>query len=397
LYILFLSFDSTEKEKRKARKQVIRQQLLTLLEQHSSQVGDSNNGDYDNDDGKVLLSQVQSLVQEYPSILKRPLLKEGVDDNCSQYHHHHRHYQGCLILHVALQHKAPLSIIQYLVRKHPESMYYKDSSTRMVALHYATVYQASLAVVKYLVKTWPHAMSASSIDGQLPLHMACQYSCSRYTEGVVEYLVQQRPILITSMNHRHGHWCPLHYAAANPQASLQTIQYLVQQAAPTEIIQKRSSSGRLALHLACWNAASLPVIQYLYKCFPMALQMVDYKQALPLHLACGGHWRNGRRAKLAVVEFLLQAWPEAIQAKTKNYRLPLHECCLHLAPLEVVQYVYELFPEAVHCKTREGKTPLDEALAPRYGEVEPLADVVEFMRSVTVKQSEVVATVVLEE
>jgi len=117
------------------------------------------------------LETVQALISEYPAATKA------------------LNGDGAVPLHVALSHGASLEVVQYMVRKDAESVLQRDH-LRWCPLHCAVAHQeADLEVVKFLTKEWPHANSQGTIEGQVPLHLACGNQASMEVVQYVSYFL----------------------------------------------------------------------------------------------------------------------------------------------------------------------------------------------------------------
>jgi len=95
--------------------------------------------------------------------------------------------------------------------------------------------------------------------------------------------------------------------------------------------------GNTALHIACWNRASLQTITYLLKAGGSSLQEVDDRRMTPLHRACGPGPKKGNGSRregptsISIIWLLVEHYPRAVLECDDKGRTPLmlaieHHC-----------------------------------------------------------------------
>uniref|UniRef100_A0A7S4RWJ4 Uncharacterized protein n=1 Tax=Ditylum brightwellii TaxID=49249 RepID=A0A7S4RWJ4_9STRA len=116
---------------------------------------------------------------------------------------------------------------------------------------------------------------------------------------------------------------------------------------PDAVKEKDNDYGRLALHTACEEGASLDVISLLLESWPDAIKVKDRYDETPLHTACV------IRAPFDAISLLLSAWPDAIKEKDRDGRTPLFLACHQEASLDVISLLLESWPDAIKVRRTE--------------------------------------------
>ena len=221
-----------------------------------------------------------------------------------------------LPIYMALRRKAPLEVIEALLKAYPEAARMREYYG-MLLLHVACQAGASLEVVQAIHQSNQQAAQIQDLTGMLPLHLACSSEACRC--DVICYLLDAYPesleirdskgFLATEYvrNGKHPHQSLLEkefgrgldYWAAPTDVSL--IQKMLHQeweeslervqSCPQEarIWTKHPIHGkhRYALHYACKYKAPSALVEALLQSCPEATQIpIDDYQLLPLHLAC---------------------------------------------------------------------------------------------------------------
>jgi ankyrin repeat protein len=244
----------------------------------------------------------------------------------------------------AIQYRAPLEVIRYLVESLPSHLttaaseqqtYYED-----LPIHYACKYNPeNVELILYLSQKWPRSVRRSNSGGYYALHLAC--ASKTPCLETVQCLVASWPESISQTR-----CMPLHVACTSG-ASFKTIQFLVQEG-PKSL--RKFLEGGLALHQECQHEE---VVQYLVEQAPDTIQMTDKAGNLPLHLACN------RKAHADVIQYLVTTYPQALGVtNSKGVSLPLHVACEWMARLEVIQQLVQAWPDALSRKNADSKTPL---------------------------------------
>lgn len=100
------------------------------------------------------IDRIRQLVETHPDLVKVP-----------------RSVDGSIPLHIACEYKAPLDVVQFLVKQWPDSVKTADIFGNL-PLHKACANKASLAVIQYLVQQWPESVKHRNSEGKTPVDMA---------------------------------------------------------------------------------------------------------------------------------------------------------------------------------------------------------------------------------
>lgn len=113
------------------------------------------------------------------------------------------------VLHLVLQRRPPLDVVKTLIDICPQAVHEPSIPSQELPLHYALrcSYPSTIQrreVIELLLKVHPESIAAVTANGQTPLHVACQSTCSA---PIVELLVSRYP-LATSLidNHERKPW-----------------------------------------------------------------------------------------------------------------------------------------------------------------------------------------------
>ena len=91
------------------------------------------------------------------------------------------------------------------------------------------------------------------------------------------------------------------------------------------------------------KGATLDVIAFLTEKYPLALQIADHSQMLPLHHAIVNN------SPCSTIKYLVKTYPEALRCPDADFRLPFHLVSLHSNDMEVLQFLranyYEEFQD----------------------------------------------------
>jgi len=149
---------------------------------------------------------------------------------------------------------------------------------------------------------------------------------------------------------------PIHQAVAAHDPSIDAIHALIQ-AYPIALLCKETTFNRLPLHLATQNPnISTEIIQILLDFAPETAMECDLFGRLALHYACC----NG--ASVATVDALLTSHPPSVYIRDVNGWLPIHIACRSGACFRVVKHLLDAYPESIVAETSMGNTPLDMML-----------------------------------
>lgn len=132
-----------------------------------------------------------------------------------------------------------------------------------------------------------------------------------------------------------------------------------------ESIDVFNEAGLTALHIACMEGASLPVILDLINAMPTSVGTAtrNKRRMLPLHLVC--RYYSGPTATMyKILQFLLKVNPNAAKIPTGTGELALHLCCQnHFCTVLIVDLLVKAYPEALKIGTQNKKRQLPLHLA----------------------------------
>lgn len=100
--------------------------------------------------------------------------------------------------------------------------------------------------------------------------------------------------------------------------------------------------GETPLHIACWSAPPLKIVQALIAAFPQAVTDQDVHGDTPLHVAL----RNPKTSP-EVVRELLKACPTVVSMGNNEGLYPLHMACRHGQEEAIITILLEEDPYAL--------------------------------------------------
>jgi ankyrin repeat protein len=249
-------------------------------------------------------------------------------------------------LHFACAFYAPVDVVSYLAKKHPDVLEKVNKKYKSTPLHLACEYQAkpetvdvlcskcpqaarevdrggrtplncacsvdipSAQVVEILTKVYPEAGSISGTDGKTPLLNAIDRGADI---NVLRDLIVSHP-QSASVCDRDGS-TPLHLAVASSSIGKPIIKGLIR--AHNEALRAKDNKGRIPLHVAVERNPSLDLIKTLVKKYPRSLEIPNSQGELPYDIAK----RLGRLS--ATVQFLKQ---DTKLSKLANFTKPRRIC-----------------------------------------------------------------------
>jgi ankyrin repeat protein len=193
-----------------------------------------------------------------------------------------------------------------LIRERPEMLRQVDESGS-TPLHHAAAFKAPLEIVQLLVRAWDRGLRERNHFGFLPLTIALGVQAPL---EVVRFLVQSYRQSINERSLVDG-TIALHHAVEG-LAELAVVKFLAEE--EPEALQKKDNRGRVPLHGAA-HVATLAVVQFLAEASASTLREKMNDGRLPLHLAA-------RHRDLDVVKLLVNKWPDAIFVKDASGRTP---------------------------------------------------------------------------
>ena len=215
------------------------------------------------------------------------------------------------------------------------------SSHRNRPLHTACML-ANVELAKYLVETMGLTSQLTNYNRELPLHLACahdsvalvklvsnckvnsktrpkgtplQIALQNRAPNVVRYLIEKKRCDIILRNFDLDNSDVLHVACMANVMKL--VEYIIQQR--PALLSTCNSEGRLPIHTACAES-SLEIVKVV-----SGVQQVNSKETktgdTPLHIAC-------RRGNLQNLSFLLKEKDCSVTIKNNYGQLPYHCACL---------------------------------------------------------------------
>eukprot|EP00984_Skeletonema_dohrnii_P019456 scaffold9295_cov75-Skeletonema_dohrnii-CCMP3373.AAC.7 len=296
----------------------------------------------------------------------------------------HANNNGSLPIHIGSGWRSP-EFCSVLIEAYPGSQRMTDANGNL-PLH-----------VAYLYKLYPDAINQTTTNGFYPIHTAIlgvtkKRKSFRPSDSVdiVKFLLECDPGVKLQKVGRNS---PLHYAChlsyndSSIETTLEVLQAIynfypeaieddaiaseiqhyhpqVQSFLNGELVYSRQArnfrlmttpddNGRLPLHRALQNIASLGSIKLLVKGNPPALQTSDNSGALPLHVACQHHNSSN------VVHYLVRLDATTLDAVDRDGNTALHYAC-RSAKYDTIALLLETY-DAVSVSKRNAheKLPID--------------------------------------
>ncbi len=346
------------------------------------------------------LEILKLLLERYPESVRH------ADDNGN----------GCLPLHIAAEKQSP-EFCRILIEAYPESVR-TGGNHGSLPFHRACQWN-TVATVEYLYKLYPESISVANNNGQYPIHFVSRglkYREDDDPEAVIEVLQFLLDCNTDVALQKHRDKFPLYWVCdeatsdntqllnayyieilqvlydAHPEAIkedeitsnvdsfCQEVQTFVnnqlihaRQATDHRVMTTPDESGRLPLHRALRDNATLGSIKLLVKGNPSAVQTVDNSGTLPLHLACQHH------GSPSVVEYLIDLNSSTLEMKDRWQNTVLHHACRG-ANHVMISYLLEKYDAAfVSTRNSSKQLPIDllfdsEAVSDREG--------IEYMESI---------------
>lgn len=253
--------------------------------------------------------------------------------------------RGCTPLHLTVSHNGPLSLIKTLLKTWPGAAAAKDADGA-TALHHAAAKRASAEAVAALLEANPEAVKLQSTL-KLTVPDAEVAAGGGLTHAIA-----------TSADATRG-FTPLHWALLMRSTEIVELLLEAEGGHGKESAAVACAAGRLPLHTAAANEASLATIKAIIEAHPPSLKHTDKHGATPLHHAA---------AHCAPVESMAELstqHPAAVQAKAKNGWTPLHYlvACGDASTPEAARLFINSWSGAVTACDDQGRTPLHVAVA----------------------------------
>mmetsp|Transcript_5110 Transcript_5110/g.6729 ORF Transcript_5110/g.6729 Transcript_5110/m.6729 type:complete len:291 (+) Transcript_5110:2-874(+) len=175
--------------------------------------------------------------------------------------------------------KMPVSTIDALVTAYPSAVYKADLKRGLLPIHLACCCDAPLAVVRYLLKAHPQSLYVKDKEGNLPIHYVSSMTTknAKNASKVLSFLVEQDGVICGTPNMKEK--LPLHLICArwestNEILSLSSIEEVIK-AFPDAVV-KRDCRNKLPLHIACaMTSPRLDLIELLLKECPETISSHD--------------------------------------------------------------------------------------------------------------------------
>lgn len=228
-------------------------------------------------------------------------------------------------LHVICAMGASLHTVKVCYKIYAEAIDYVSSEKGMTCLHFAAWYtRAPLDVIQFLVKKEPDAVQAVTKKQRTPLHLACMCppSFKSYNPQVVMILTEIGGPGLCLQVDKHGR-TPLHVACGIDEPSLEIVEDLTD-VNPDACLVQCFDYQSTPLHLACSNpnvqdedSKIVDVIKDLIRSNPDAVRLKDKDGQLPIFVAVTN------RACLKVLKMLVRKYSDCLEVMWNG--ITLHE------------------------------------------------------------------------
>ena len=315
---------------------------------------------------------------------------------------------GVLPIHLAsIWGKSP-EFCRLLIEAYPGSEQISNADG-CTPLHYACS-RGSLFTVKYLYKLYPAAIDRACTGGHYPIHYAIQgilnSAAFRGNErdnpatavDIVQFLLNCDPNVKLQKSSRGDslfHFaCRHHYDDSNIETAIQIIKVLydsypeaiedliityivylnqhpqvqafiikelvyARQARDHRLMTAPDDHGRLPLHLALQNNATLGSIKLLVKGNPHAAHSPDNSSLLPLHIACEHHDSAGVVEYLVELDTILGLDATSLGVADREGNTALHYACLG-AKYDTIALLLEKYDAvSVSMRNAQNKLPIE--------------------------------------
>ena len=229
-------------------------------------------------------------------------------------------------------------------------------------IHLAALHNESPAFCQTLLDAYPDLEKEDVYHGTALFNACIQHPNNRL--DTVRYLFDVYPEAIELVQ-TASRKAPLECALSNreerageqdKQENERVICFLdiqleyVQKSKDSQALAVQDCNGRLPLHHALLNNASLGSVKLLVKGNPAALQVADNHGTLPLHIAC-------EFCSVDVVEFLVEPFDGCLKVSDVKKNLPLHYACRG-GNCGVVKYLLEKQAAPVSARNVDDKLPI---------------------------------------
>ena len=243
--------------------------------------------------------------------------------------------EGDTILHVA-SYNCQSALIKHLIHVLKFSPNIVNSKQEC-PLHIACRSGCSLKGIELLARCGN--VDHQDIDGNTPLHLACQ----RHDVITARFLVKERHCSNAIVNNKGE--LPLHFAC-NSNSSINEIELVSLDCD----VNRQDNAGNTPLHLACGSGKS-DIVKFLIEEKRCSTDVVNNAGELPLHLACR-YW-------IGLSEVKLMSNGCSPNVTTKEGDTVLHEFCLSSSEdLEIIKFLCDEFGCDPNLSNLRGERPL---------------------------------------
>ena len=243
--------------------------------------------------------------------------------------------EGDTILHVA-SYDCQSALIKHLIHELKFSPNIVNSKQEC-PLHIACRSGCSLKGIELLARCGN--VHRRDIDGNTPLHLACQ----RHDVITARFLVKERHYINTIVNNKGE--LPLHFAC-NSNSSINEIELVSLDCD----VNRQDNAGNTPLHLACGSGKS-DIVKFLIEEKRCSTDVVNNAGELPLHLACR-YW-------IGLSEVKLMSNGCSPNVTTKEGDTVLHEFCSSSSEdLEIIKFLCDEFGCDPNLSNLRGERPL---------------------------------------
>lgn len=185
----------------------------------------------------------------------------------------------------------PITVLQVLLDTHPAALLQTEAKRGLSPVHLGLIKGTiGLPQINYLLSVCPELTLQADKDGNLPLHLAVEYS----SDEMIQHVLAACPAAAGYQTKRQRYALHL-FASSHCQIDNPIVRLSTDNSTPTMVALKA-----------------------LIDAYPYALQQQDLQGRLPLHLAACTPY-----PRWDVVQFLCDAYPEALLIQDENHKIPL--------------------------------------------------------------------------
>jgi len=209
-------------------------------------------------------------------------------------------------LHMLCAIDAPLQCIKKCYKHNPDAVH-DTSSTIGSPLHYACWFNAGVESVRYIASKDTPALLLRNRAKRTALHLAC----FRQTDSDLVVLLTAAAPEAAGIQDNHGK-TPLHLACAAKHPDLETVEDLTE-VCPEALCLHDDETGATPLHVALANKkCDVDIIKDLVASNNKALKAVDQDGRIPLHVAVENN------ASIKVIKVLIKKHAKTLAIQNNN-------------------------------------------------------------------------------